>query len=596
MRYGWSTRLAGFVPAGLVAACLATPPAADSPDGSGAASGAETASLAAKSPAPIDWSQGDCLSRLRMLQQAASEGRLTPDDRPAFAVELVPASADWLDAAPDIPIEADLPLMVEDASPTGHARCIIRIGPARDQHAEHRAVDVEDVRSAYQSALRRERNPDYDLAQLKHRQAKDDAKGRQEVVHVGDPLLDLIGTTVGGVIGTLDQRLRQHTADDAAAELASTPRSIDRPVYRSYSFERIVVRAQKQAVVPVTLLDARGQALRSAELRQRERREFFVLRGLDPRDRDYEQHRSSSMTRADLARWSRTPPALRLSTVAIALTEGGSQAHVAELAPAAGPAVGGTTQEPDRLEQMAATDPLDLPMPQVVDSDPTGIGAEADPWSDDAAFADDLDAPMRPQDISVDRAIDPSLVDWVDDARSASDWRSAPNRPAREAGPRGALTGPAPTKAPSTMPGATQEPYAASVVVVHAGGPAGNGFYVRRDLVLTAYRLVGAAAVVDVTTADGFTVPALVAAVDPAYDLALLHVPRPGPALSLYQGGAVAAGQVDGPPDQPGRPVFWNDRVVAMTTGHAGEPGDVVPVDAIHAFLDSQASLLAAVP
>ena len=83
-----------------------------------------------------------------------------------------------------------------------------------------------------------------------------------------------------------------------------------------------MVRAQKQAVVPIALLDAGGRELRSAELRQHERREFFVLQGLDPRDRDYEQHRSSSMSRADLARWARTPPALRLSSVAIALTEG----------------------------------------------------------------------------------------------------------------------------------------------------------------------------------------------------------------------------------------------------------------------------------
>jgi hypothetical protein len=91
-------------------------------------------------------------------------------------------------------------------------------------------------------------------------------------------------------------------------------------------------------------------------------------------------------------------------------------------------------------------------------------------------------------------------------------------------------------------------------------------------------------------------VPALVAAVDPAHDLALLHVPRPGPAVSLYQGDALAAGQVAGRADQPGRPVFWNDQVVAMTTDHAGEPGAVVSVDVIHAFLDSQAGLLAAVP
>ena len=245
---------------------------------------------------------------------------------------------------------------------------MLRIGPPRDQSAAHRAVDVQDVRSAYESGLRSERNPDYDAAQLAHREARDDAKGRHQVVRVGDPLLDLVGTTVGGLLGTLDRRVREGEVDDAAAELAATPRSHDRAVYRPYSFERVVVRAQKQAVVPVALLDARGRELRATELRQHERRELFVLHGLDPRDRDYEQHRSSSMTQADLARWARTPPALRLSSVAIALTEGAPAAekHLAEIAPAAGSTVPG----------------------------PTSVGPDLELWPDDAAMPEDVGRAM----------------------------------------------------------------------------------------------------------------------------------------------------------------------------------------------------------
>jgi hypothetical protein len=47
----------------------------------------------------------------------------------------------------------------------------------------------------------------------------------------------------------------------------------------------------------------------------------------------------------------------------------------------------------------------------------------------------------------------------------------------------------------------------------------------------------------------------------------------------------------------PGLPMFVAGQVVGMTTGAAGEPGQkVVSIDAIRAFLDSQAGLLAAVP
>ncbi len=131
------------------------------------------------------------------------------------------------------------------------------------------------------------------------------------------------------------------------------------------------------------------------------------------------------------------------------------------------------------------------------------------------------------------------------------------------------------------------------MVAIRAGRAAGHGFYVREDLVLTTYQLVGATSVVDVTTPDGATVPALVAAVDAARDLALLQVPRPGPAAVLYQGAAPTLALPSGGGD-PGLPVLWSDQVVGMTTG-ASRQG-IVPIGAIQAFLDSQAGLLAALP
>jgi hypothetical protein len=563
MEYGWSIRLAGLAPAGLIAACLAVPPAADDRETATIAPEAASAALGAGAGTPIDWSQGDCLSQLRTLQQAASDGRLSAADRPPFAVQLIAAPGDWLDAVPQLPIEADLPLAVDDAVAAGGARCLIRIGPAHDQSAAHRAVDVQDVRSAYQSALRSERNPDYDAAQLAHREAKEDAEGRHQLVRVGDPLLDLIGTTVGGLIGTVDRRVREHEVDDAAAGLAATPRSRDRPVYRPYSFERIVVRAQKQAVVPIALLDGSGRELRRTELRQSERREFFVLQGLDPRDRDYEQHRSSSMTRADLARWARTPPALRLSSVAIALTEGpAAEKHLADIAPAAGPAI----PEPTDFDQPTGPEPT--------------RGLELEPWPDDPASTDaSLAAPL--------------LEDWAHDPESDAVRLSAPGP-----GSYGALDiaglEPRPaagTVAPDSTFEAPREPQAASVVVVRAGRAAGNGFYVRENLVLTTYQLVRAISVADVTTADGATVPALVAAVDPIRDLALLQVPRPGPAADLYEGSTLQPGRPLGG-GEPGLPVLVDGQVVGMTTPSQ----EVVSIDAIRAFLDSQAALLAAVP
>ncbi|MEM7022069.1 MAG: hypothetical protein AAF637_05685 [Pseudomonadota bacterium] len=526
------------MPAGLIVACAGGLSTGD--DLLPPAPPPQATDVAASSTASIDWTSGDCTDKLETLQHAAAAGPLGPDARAPFAVELVPASTDWLEGTPELPVEVDLPLEAEGRE----VPCLIRIGPPRDLAAAHRTIDVEDVRSAYQSGSRKQRNADYDALQAKHREAKANAKGKYDIVETGDPLLDLVGTTVGGLIKGIDGRIRRQNVDQAAAALAATPRSLDQAVYRPYSFERFVVRAQKQAVVPVTLLDQQRRQLRATELRQSERREFFVLRGLDPRDRNYEQHRSSSMTRADFARWSRTPPALHLSSVAQALTEvAADRPQVAEIAPAAGPA------DP-AIESDAEVLFADVPD----DDHGTAQGPaplELDPWRGEAATSGG------------------ARVDGFDLA---------------------GLAPPVTTDAVARAPEA--DPLHGSIVTVRGSRTAGQGFYVRDNVVLTTYQLVGATSVVDVTTADGVMVAALVAAVGPAEDLALVHMPRRGTALPLHQGQAPRVGPI-GPASQPGRPVLLDGKVVGMV---ADQGGRTVPLARIRAFLDAQAGALSAVP
>jgi hypothetical protein len=564
MRHGWWTRLVGIAPASLVAACLAAPTTTDQTEGMVA----RVEPAEAITAPSIDWADGsDCVTQLLRLEQAAQDGRLSADDRPPIAVVLVSEPRSWLDAAPAQPIDDDLPLEVHEAASTVSAPCVIRIGPARELTAAHRAVDLQDVNSVYQSGVRRERNPDYDAAQQALREAKEDAQGSARIMSVDDPLLDLIGTTVGSVIGAIDDRVGQHQIDAAAAEMAATPRSRDEPVYRPYNFERVVVRAQKEAVVPVALLDAGGRPLRATDLRQRELRELFVLRGLDPRDRDYEQHRSSSMTRPELARWARTPPTLRLSSVAAALLDGNPESTALasippSVMPAAGPELAALEQPP------SGTDPVAVPGEANID-DPG-----RDDWLDqEGASTAPLSAPEP------DLAEPPLGLDLA-----ALESGDAADR--LLASPQGAI-----------------DPRAASVVRIEAGGGAdrapGTGFYVRKDFVLTALGVVQDASVVDVTTADGATVPALVANVDPARNLALVQVPRPGPALTLYQGPALDAGLPVEALGQggAGRPVFLRDgalgqgRVVGMTAGGSSGAA-IVGAEQIRAFLAGEASAL----
>jgi hypothetical protein len=466
---------------------------------------------------PVDWANAeDCRAKLRLLEQAVATGGLNPDERPPIAVVLPgsPGGHDWL-APPNVAITADLPLEVYERADTAALAvpCVVLIEPARDQRVGHRLVERNTVRSLYQNGVRSERNPDYDLAQLRVRQAERELKDDgPDILKVGDPMLDLVGLLVGGVFSGFSQGAHERELDEAMTELASTPRSRDRALYRPYEFERITMIAGKEATIPVALLDRASSRVWRAELRQRERRQLVILEGLDPRDRDYEKHSAATLTRHDFERWQREPPQLQLSAIAAALRE-------ADPAPA-----------PDALA-VAAAQP---PEPEAIAADP-GRSDPVDPEPIERTdfFAD----PKRPSEALAGlREDDP----WsADDARPAALGLDLADL-APGAGPR---------------PAAPADPRAAGVVHLAAGGRSGSGVYVRPDLVLTTAQLVDRTSVVDVVTRDGARVLGLVARTDPIRGLALVQVARPGPPVAFH----------DGPPPEPGRPV----EAIALAAGGA---------------------------
>jgi hypothetical protein len=492
---------------------------------------------------PIDWARAeDCRARLRLLEEAVASGRLNPDERPPIAVVLPgsPGGRDWL-APPSVAITADLPLEVReraDAAGLG-VPCVLLIEPARDQRVGHRLVGRDTVRSLYQNGVRSERNPDYDLAQLRVRQAERELKDDgPDILKVGDPMLDLVGLLIGGVFSGFSQGANERELDQAVTELASTSRSRDRPLYRAYEFERITMVAGKEATVPVALLDRASGRIWRAELRQRERRQLVILEGLDPRDRDYDKHSAATLTRHDFERWQREPPQLRLSAIAAALRKGDPAPAPDALAVAA--------VRPPKPEVIAAdpgrSDPVDPEPIERADffADPKHPGAALAGLSEDGPWSADDALPA---------ALGPGLADL------------APGAGARAAAPG--------------------DPRAAGVVHLAAGGRSGSGVYVRPDLVLTIAQLVDRTSVVDVVTRDGTRVLGLVARTDPIRGLALVQVARPGPPVAFY----------DGPPPEPGRPV----EAIALAAGGAATvtPGRLRGADpafAGRAYIDAPAA------
>jgi hypothetical protein len=332
------------------------------------------------------------------------------------------------------------------------------------------------------------------------RNAERQTKARwPSILKVGDPLLDLVGIVVGGVIAAFGEVGGDDDLVEALAQLKETPRSHDHPVYRAYTFERSTVRAGKEAVIPLVLSDlTRGRVWRT-NLRQREMREFAVLEGLDARDRDYQQHCAGALGWQEFEHWERQPPQLPLS--ALVETDGaGGQTGAAQLG--AGRRRGAARHG---LPSAAAETPALDPPP--------------------AAVAPTAGLPR---------------IEWEQSAGP-----SAQSRPRRAGafGPSAAAGGSRETNARSEQTVlAALDQRVASVVRMAVDGRQGSGLYVKPRLLVTTGELVGSASMVEVTTSDGEEVLGLVVHVDPARNLALVHVPRSGRSAPVAAAPAVGPG------------------------------------------------------
>ena len=580
--------------AGVPPACQIAPPdtmRATTPAVLGA--GADQEQRSANLPAPIDWARaGDCLDQLNLLHDMAAQGRLEEAHAPPFAVAPATSasSLEWVRGSA-VPLVADLPLdsYEDQAAAAAAAPCLLLVEEPGEVRAAHRVVDFHTVASEYQSAVRSEKNPDYDAAQARLKEAERETKRRgRSILRVGDPMLDLVGLLVGGVIAAFDQVGSNDDVGDALAALKETPRSRDRPVYRAYEFERSTVRAGKEATIGVALRDVRHARIWRSEVRQREMRELAVLEGLDPRDRDYEQHRAGALSPEEFEHWQQQPPQLPMSALVAALVEQG------------GTDAGPRPRDSELIAEATPTvAPVDwLAAAQAEQQDASGLPGIA------------ALAPGAGPGTGSPGPIDPAPVAQVEQPASES-------RAARRLG----------TTVEPTVGAAALDPRVASVVRLDAGSRRGSGVYVAPRLVVTTTDLVEHTSVIDVTTSDGEAALGLVVHTDAERGLAVVHVPRAGRPALLSDAPASGSGQMvevlelvergqarlsravlqrgnsagEGVPalqleldgaaaTSTGAPVFLNDRAIALVGAREGAPeGNLVPVQALDELLESEA-------
>lgn len=266
----------------------------------------------------IAWeSASDCRGKLRLLQQGLHSGQIETFQGSPFLLisDQRFASLDrWSGGRQQVSLTMSADNGDQDL------RCVIRLGETQAHKAEHRVLGQEQVRSSYQSGTHREKNPAYDAAQARLRQAERANKPKKSsLISVGDPLIDLIGTLVGGAVTGVEQWGQGDPVEEAIEALVATPRSIEHPKYRSYSFERTKIRASREAVIPITMTDRQLQKSWRTSMKRRELKELIVLDGLDRQDRDYAEHRKNSMTDQQFRQWQNEPPEIPLPDMIVSL-------------------------------------------------------------------------------------------------------------------------------------------------------------------------------------------------------------------------------------------------------------------------------------
>ena len=312
-----------------LAACQPRGPEVDATTAEPATAPAPT--VTAGATARVNWSNvGDCRDMVTTLKRGWEDGWINELDETPFLL-----INDQLSNAGGLrPTYAwDVKLEGSPSSTMAEARCVLRVGPPGERRSEHRVLGREQVRSRYQSGTRSKKNPAYEVAKTRLRLAEKAAKpGKSSIVKVGDPLVDLLGTLVGGALTGFGQWGAGDQLEEALDTLMATPPSIDHPVYKSYHFERARVRASREAVVPVILTDR--ELLRSwqVSLKRRERRDLFVVNGLDRQDEEYTRHSQDSLTESGLQQWLEETPSPSLADIAAGLLDRPSAVPIDRLA------------------------------------------------------------------------------------------------------------------------------------------------------------------------------------------------------------------------------------------------------------------------
>lgn len=493
----------------------------------------------AAAPATLSWDRAaDCRGMLAILHEGLESGHVhdlagTPF---AFLNRGGTAGTDgWFKDADRV--------SAGQVSSLEEARCIIRVGRALDRDSGHQVLSQETVRSRYKSGTTSEKNPAYEVAKVRLRQAEKAAKpSKSSLMKIDDPLLDLVGTLVGGALNGLGQWGAGDQLEEALNTLIATPPRIERPKYKNYQYELRHISARREATIPVILTDRRLARSWEVSLKQREQRHFAVITGLDPQDENYTRLRQENMTEQRFQRWLTAEPSLALADVTAGL----------------------------------------LDRPSSIPLDRLALVSEEQTPSETAALA---------SGVFFDAAASPAAQPSTSPPANHSGQQSS----AKSGRASGKLAAGAPT-------GGSRQSRANIVGEVMRA----EGVFVAPHFILTPSEIIGDRGLVDIEDRPGHAALGLVAAIDHGLGLALIQSPMPGLPMAVGAAGIHTepfqqndelqrpyVSEIPAPPMRSGDgegPSPWI--VDGKLLGFRMANGPDITDETVHRFLDRQRHLL----
>ncbi len=341
--------LLGLLPLPLLVACAGSGSVAT--DVAALPAAVEPAAGPAAAEAATGWPKAASCSAL--VQQLATLG-------PAARRDLDPLTAPIAlvgvgEQAPRL--ERDLPIPVAATATAAPAPCLLLVGaPMALPAAADRVLDQRIVRSTYQDGSKRRRNPEHQALERDLAAAKRAPGDDIDVFRTGDPMLDLIGTLAGGVLGGIGQFGAEREIGDLETALAATPAYLEQPTESAYRYDLVELEAERRASLPVALFDRAGGTTTAIDLTRAERRLFALANDRRPQDLQPSPVPGAALvTTATLAAWRAGSPTLATSALVEHIAEAlvdGAPARAATL----GETLAGLRRTPLRPAAVAAAD------------------------------------------------------------------------------------------------------------------------------------------------------------------------------------------------------------------------------------------------